>query len=568
MHDECKIMKEEQKGDQECTQDSRLARVPRYRAHIIALVIIAAAGVVCGVPTLPEPFGVDQGIYAYIAERLLEGAVDHRDVFDHKPPGIHFAYAKAFFVFGHAMWSIRLLDLLAATTAAAALYAVGYVSIGARAGAIAGVLYLAFYAGFFDWMSRAQPESWVNLMFAAGLAACSCRRVPQGGNRGPVWLAAPLVAGLFCGLGIWFKPTILMLAPVWVFPLIRSAARRERERWNYFARDMAMLAAGAAAIGLIVLAYYAWNGALRDLYEALIVFNVRYHSRLGLLRGWSDFWRALYGILRPILGLALLAVSGIVALANPRYRPAAAMGLAGFALALGTVFWQGSFARSHCVVLLPPLVFLAALGTDRSVRLAWNLFGRRAAGERGITLDVVGAVLTAALALFVVFGLIQTLAQRWTKFRAVASGRVSQVQYYASFWLKGAPGKGGYSFQDLREIAAYLEENTTPDQPIFVWGFRPILAWLANRRMPTRFCFRYPLTRANDPRWWNEFLGDLDRSPPEFFVVVLEDRGRYHPETSKDALEHNGALSRFLHERYVHDRTMTDFEIWRKKKER
>ncbi|MCX8038308.1 MAG: hypothetical protein N3D11_14865 [Candidatus Sumerlaeia bacterium] len=586
------MMKDEQKKAPEPLTTIQPELVFSGWTHVGALLIVGVAGVLCGVPTLPEPFGVDQGIYAYIAERLLEGAVDHRDVFDHKPPAIHFAYAKAFFILGHTMWSIRLLDLLAAVATAMALYVVGCFWISAHAGVIAGVLYLAYYAGLFDWMSRAQPETWVNLMFAAGLAALSWRCVRRGGDcasggndpvseptspngagqecpaRRFIWPIAPLVAGVFLGLGIWFKPTILMLAPVWLFPLGCSVASGDGERWKNFARDLAAAAAGAVAVSVIVLAYYALNGALRDLYEALVVFNVRYHSRLGLLRGWGDFWRALDGILRPLFGLMLLALPAIFALASARYRASSAMGLVWLGLALGTVFWQGSFARNHCVVLLPPLAFLAALTTDRAIRLARNLSGQVSAGERASALNVMGAVFTAALVLFVVFTLIQALAQRWMKFHAVASRAITPEQYYASFWLKGAPGKGGYSFQDLREIAAYLEANTTPDQTIFVWGFRPILAWLAHRRMPTRFCFRYPLTRANNPRWWNEFLGDLDRSPPEFFVVVLDDRGRYHPETSKDALEHNGALSRFLRERYVLDRTMTDFEMWKKNEER
>jgi hypothetical protein len=81
--------------------------------------------------------------------------------------------------------------------------------------------------------------------------------------------------------------------------------------------------------------------------------------------------------------------------------------------------------------------------------------------------------------------------------------------------------------------------------------------------MPTRFIFRYPLTRTNDPRWWAEFLSALEHSRPAYFVVMLDDRGLYHPETSKEALENNAALSLFLHGRYELDRTMTDFEIYR-----
>ncbi len=573
MRDEEKAQNEEQAADTK--MDSPAAVAPLWRTHIVCVAALIVSGVLFGLPTLPEPFGVDQGIYAYIAERLLEGAVDHRDVFDHKPPGIHFAYAKAFFVFGDTMWSIRLLDLLAAVAAAIALYAVGCIWINARAGVIAGILYVGFYAGFFDWMSRAQPESWVNLCFIAALAECSRRRTGQATDvrPGAQERLAPFLGGIFLGVGIWFKPTILMLAPLGLFLLVCNAAACESNKGRRFAGDLAALGAGIAVPAAVVLGYYAWNSGLRDLYEAVVVFNTRYHSRLDLVREWRDLWRAFDYILRPLYGLSVLAAMSGAAATIPRLRGPLALGFAWLALAFATVFWQGSFARVHYVPVLPPLVFLGALAVESGIEWGRHVFASAAPPEYPLRRDkslpgrnlfflpAVGVVLLAV-------NLGGLTAGRWSKLHALVSGKVSLEQYYASYWLKGAPKKGGYSFQDLREIAAYLEANTTPDQTIFVWGFRPILAWLAHRRMPARFCFRYPLTRANNPRWWNEFLGDLDRSPPEFFVVVLDDRGRYHPETSKDALENNGALSRFLHGRYELDRTITDFEIWRIKGKR
>ena len=227
-------------------------------------------------------------------------------------------------------------------------------------------------------------------------------------------------------------------------------------------------------------------------------------------------------------------------------------------LAFATVFWQAGFAKVHYVVVLPPMIFLAAVGLEGAIELT------SLSAENSHKRIVLLAATCLGFCLILV-NLSDLSFERWTKFFLLAGGSLTREKYEATFWPKpkGAPGRGGFSFEDLRRIGAYLEQNTTADQTIYVWGFRPLIAWLAHRRMPTRFVFRYPLTRTNDPRWWAEFLSDLDRAPPAYFVVTLADRGLYHDETSKEALEDNAALRLFLHRRYEPDRTMTDFEIYR-----
>lgn len=516
---------------------------------ILALVVIAAVGVAFGLPSLPEPFGVDQGIYGYIGERLLEGAVDHRDVFDHKPLGIHLVYAAAFARFGHSMWSVRLLDLLAAIAAAWGLYAFGRRLAGARMGLIAGLLYVAYYENAFDWMSRAQPETWINLVLAAALALAAA---PRSRPRAAA-------AGILLGAGFWFKPTIMLLAVIWLAVMADRAIREPEDRWARFRFDLLVAAAGTLAISLAVIGYYAVHGALRDLYEAVFLFNTRYHNRFGMLREWRQFGAALWFIFRPLYAAGFLALLAVGIAAMQRQWRTVGLGLAWLILAFATVFWQAGFARVHYVVVLPPMVFLASVGLDGAIEMM-------TAAPRDDSRTRVALLSVICIGLLLILVNLSGLSfDRWTKFMALERGGLTREEYYATFWPKpkGAPGRGGYSFEDLRRIGAYLEQNTTADQTIYVWGFRPLIAWLAHRRMPTRFVFRYPLTRTNDPRWWAEFLSDLDRAPPAYFVVTLADRGLYHDETSKEALEKNAALNLFLHRRYELDRTMTDFEIYR-----
>ena len=43
----------------------------------------------CALPSLVQPMGADQGLYAYVGERILAGELPYRDAWDQKPPAIH-----------------------------------------------------------------------------------------------------------------------------------------------------------------------------------------------------------------------------------------------------------------------------------------------------------------------------------------------------------------------------------------------------------------------------------------------------------------------------------------------
>jgi hypothetical protein len=55
--------------------------------------ILAVALLLVRLPSVVQPAGGDQGIYAYVGQSILKGEVPYRDAWDQKPPGIHFTYA-------------------------------------------------------------------------------------------------------------------------------------------------------------------------------------------------------------------------------------------------------------------------------------------------------------------------------------------------------------------------------------------------------------------------------------------------------------------------------------------
>src|ERR1700675_4154731 len=57
------------------------------------LLALIGALLIVRLPSLVQPMGADQGLYAYVGERILAGGLPYRDAWDQKPPAIHLTYA-------------------------------------------------------------------------------------------------------------------------------------------------------------------------------------------------------------------------------------------------------------------------------------------------------------------------------------------------------------------------------------------------------------------------------------------------------------------------------------------
>src|SRR5512137_1754587 len=57
-----------------------------FAALLVALLLVR-------LPSVVQPAGGDQGIYAYVGQSILRGEVPYRDAWDQKPPGVHLTYA-------------------------------------------------------------------------------------------------------------------------------------------------------------------------------------------------------------------------------------------------------------------------------------------------------------------------------------------------------------------------------------------------------------------------------------------------------------------------------------------
>ena len=242
------------------------AQKTRFRWQWWALIALLLA---LRAPSLVQPAGGDQGLYGYAGQRIMAGDVMYRDVWDQKPPGIAFLYG----ILGH-IWPGEAIapasDLAAAAAVAWLLVILGRQTFSADVGYAAAAIFLLFGDPYLQRLSgvyvRGQCEPFVALAVTGALTLLTR----------PDRARAHLIgAGVALACAFWLKYN----AGAYALPLavaVWASGRRSSDQ--SLVAELAWITAGFAVVGVLVVAYFAANGALTDLRLATIDYNLRYSN--------------------------------------------------------------------------------------------------------------------------------------------------------------------------------------------------------------------------------------------------------------------------------------------------
>jgi len=479
-------------------------RVVRGLGAVVAVAFV----ILWALASLSWPFGLAQGIFAWVGDTIVRGGVPYRDAWEVKGPATHYLYALAQLLFGREVWGLRVLDLaLLAASAAALCGLVGRGDARRLAGATAAGFWILLYATGGYWHA-AQPDGWAAMAWL-GAAWAVARPAPSTVH----WL----IAGALCGLSALFKPPfasfvgLLLLDRVWRTDL--SAALR------------AAPAALGGMLGVVALALlgFARAGALDDLIEVQFVFNPALHPT-----AYRD------------LGLGEVVHSWLRWLAHPWAAVALGTGVAGVA-----VSWRP--ARADALLLAGWGLLAALLVTGQNQYFHYHFWPLLAASALGAGLvarriSQLGPG-TARSALRVGLGAALVVAA-WQPAGSIRAATAAlpgaDTERYARY--RAGFGMGSYGFAAMEQIAARIRERTRPGDPILVWGFESGLYFLADRPASTRFGFLYPLVRGGgselESRYLREFVASLDERPPAYAVVFVQSYDEAElPEANRIALQ-------------------------------
>jgi hypothetical protein len=431
------------------------------RVGSVAVAVIALVAVVVLLPNHPAGRvpAEDAGVFIYAAQRLLDGGMPYRDVWDHKPPGVYFVTALGLALAGRVgVWLVQIAFLVAAAL-------VGHRALTREFGPVAAfaasIAWLVAVPRLFLEFSQTQFAEFFALPLQFGALLLFSR---------PPTMPRALAIGVLGGAALLLKPT---LVAVWIAIGVVMLSTR---RWAAL-RPIAAIAIGAAMPLVPVIGWAFARGALADMIDQAFIYNSVYSAYSSA----SERLGAIAVGLRLTLpsGLAIIAVGAwLYALATRRLTPPL---LSVALVALPVEFLFSSFGRGYhyyFLAWLPSMSVLVAFAVSEL---------RRRAPPRAARIAVTAGVLLMCIQPALLVTLLAT---------ATDDGRI-------------------------RGAAAYVAANTGPDDTVLVWGSSTEILALAERRAPSRYVYQYgPLATRGyaTPARVDELLADLERARPVLII--------------------------------------------------
>jgi hypothetical protein len=530
----------------------------RLPSTIIQLAL-ACALLLIRVPSLAQPMGGDQALYAYVGDAIRGGGLPYRDAWDQKPPAIHFLYAGL-----RTIWAddgvVALADLLAAAAIAWLLFRVasGFSRTSAAAGSIAALLFVLLSNPSFTRLGgirlRAQCETFIAVLLVGALLSLVKTGDTQTGQSTRLSrLSVPTVsAGVLFGLAFTFKYNVAIFAVAGVVTLWL---------WNRLTLTHVLaMALGFCIPVLAMLTVFALGGALGALYDATILYNLRYSGEtyagpLDVVRYLTAFpiERARVDALWTVGGAGcLILIASALTSSERRERVVPVVWVAAACLSIAI---NGSRSLPQYFIQANPFLALAAgWGTV----VAWNWI--KATLGPMAKLAAVGALILVAVGVWRVNQFPKLVEQTLFDARRL-SGQIARDEYLARY-----DDDRKYSAIAGVRLGEYLRERSQPDQRVYVFGFTSSAYLHAQRASASRFFWSRPVIagfKEDDPTYGaNGVLSELNARTPA--IVALQ-----HHDWAPDVADSRAfflatpALATWLQDHY---RQVSDgpngFDIW------
>ena len=511
-----------------------------WRGLILLLLVLR-------VPSLAQPAGGDQGLYAYAGARIAAGDVMYRDAWDQKPPGIAFLYSVLLRVWPHES-VVAAADLAAAAGVALLLVAVGRRRFTANVGYAAACLFLVLGDPYLHRLGgiyvRGQCEPFINVAITAALVMLAS----HDRKRWHLVGAGIALAGAF-----WLKYN----AAAYALPLAVAAwAWRREERTNELVRDLSLMTAGFLAVGAVVLTYFAANGALLDLRLATLDYNLQYSNET--YEGGGSVVRYLFVLPFERARVDLLWFTGglgvlLIMLRRP-WSGGALVVIAWTIAAVVSIAVNGSRGLPNYLVQAdPPLALATGAGLA--------LLAHYGAGIRIVTgvllilsLWRVGAEQPVwGMKLGGIPGIIENLHYDSRAF----TGRLDRASYLSRF--KGQK----HDAEENEQLVQFIREHTSPADPVFVFGFSGgTVGWKSGRVSSSRFFWSRPVLiefAAGRPGYGSVGLLEGLRQRPPALVALQRDEWE-----SATFFLRTPALAEWLRAGYTLDHETSMFSVWRR----
>jgi len=534
----------------------RSARTEQYFS--VFLIGLAGFALLLRIPSIVQPLGIDQSLWASAVRGIERGQRLYVDVWEQRPPGIYLSYWAAFKVFGWTPAAVAWLDIICSAITTIAVYALGRTLAGRLTGAASAAIFATMTMP--AWMYREggfipRSISETFIVMCVGLAAWCGAAYSRSRST-----AAILAFGLFAGAATIYKPNAAIYFPAilaWVVWQLRTAEPKT-SGWR---KPILVAIAGAAVVPVLVLLWLWKIDVLAEAKIAVVDFN-RWYVSAGFdpvvyARSFYDFVGFRLKTAPEPLWIAGVAGSfGIIweLVRRRRLAPLPALALAWGGAAVLVIVVNGM--RLYYTYFVQAFAPLALVG-GWWLTTWWK--------ESRIQRVIVAAVLAASVIFLVQRNYVPKV---WDDFRSNVgelTGRGDHTMFLDRFG--DYAGGGGYSARAHEELAAYVRSHTSPDDRIFLFGINGAgIYFLADRLTAHRFLrvnFFVP-DDFPDPRFTLSAVAkDLAERRPAYLIFE-----RLHSDSEMgklaDSLPENPQLQSLLAD-YTLETTIEDFTLYRRR---
>ncbi len=522
-----------------------------------------------GLPTLIYPFGRDQGVFAYIGERLFNGARLYVDLWDVKSPLVYWAYGLALKLTDSQFYGVRLMDML---LAAASVYLVYALTInlrivrGQHVGVVAGVLYLLWYYLPNDYRVLANCESFITPFLLLGMllvvkAVSQPEQHSSSAQNSSPNYSLWFWAGMALGSTMLFKTT----GAVYIVPAVAAAFFVSTGR-TMKTRLLSVLAVGIGFAAPLVLGwmYLLRTGAMEDWLYLNFTYLPSYtsvsHSN-GLLHELANSLFILKALIEiyPAMIIGLVMFSCLVfshwckrnlpELFGVKKSLTTAYIVLTFGLIYAAVIaLQGKYLHYHFLPLLGPFAVLVAVSTLSAIEDFGATFWTKTM-----------ALLTLTIGLAHIWALPQ---------RYISLGKMVTDSSYSDIYYEEL-STGNYPCAISYQIGKYLRADSEPDDRLFVWSFEPEIYFLSELGTSSRFLFNTPFFAGEVAKdWKTELMVDLLSKPPTYIIIGEQDglpliTGESY--SSKERLKEIEGLPEFIELNYAPMKTFGNLTILKRR---
>ncbi len=440
--------------------------------------------------TIDIPLDRDEGIFGYAGQVILNHGLPYRDVFEHKPPLVFYIYALALIFVSPTPSGIHIfLQVYNFITLISLFFLAKVYSKSSSAGYWTAFIYAMFSASPVIQGFTASAENFMLLPITLSLLFAVL--AVQKNN-----LVFSFISGFAGALACWTKQTaafsvLFVLLYLLAGPLSQKSGDKFKTSKRLF-RLTGSWAAGAAAVSMSILLYFYFNGVFDEFIYWCFTHNWLYSGLVSSSDKWAMFFSKIISILKEDVVLIALGIFyGFYSLLKKDGKGLFISSFAIFSF-LGAV--PGPAYTHYFAQIAPALSLAAGFGVLNLIHIVPSRPAKN--------LIIIAA---AILILFVP--------------PCVNPG----------YYFKQTPAEisrsifGDNPFPESRVIAKYIEQNSGPNDRVFIFGSEPQILLYARRKSATSYVTMYPLMNTSYPRYmefqkraWQE----INRVMPEYIVSV------------------------------------------------